>query len=152
MNTNQSNQNFLRQSLRANALFSVLSGLVLMIAAGPIASMMMAQSVTIFGFETATVLFASGLGIFIFAIDVWLISRPQRLNLMQAKLVVAMDALWVVASIAILTVWPEEFTAFGLMSVIVVGAIVGALGVLEFMGVSKAHEGRDQFVEKTGIV
>jgi len=129
MNTNQSNQTFLRQTLRANALFSVLSGLVLMIAAGPIASLMMAQPVKIFGFDMEMVLLAGGLAIFVFAVDVWLVSRPQHLNLLQAKLVLAMDVFWVVASIAILTVWPE---------VIGIAVIVAILGLLEFMGVFNA--------------
>jgi hypothetical protein len=152
MNSNQSNQNFLRQTLRANALFSIFSGLLLMIAASPIASMVMAQPVKIFGFDMATVLFASGLGIFVFAVDVWLISRPQLLNLLQAKLVVAMDVLWVIASIAILTVWPEIFTTFGLFSVTVVALIVAILGLMEFMGINKAYDGGDQVVGQTGLV
>ncbi|MBT3701268.1 MAG: hypothetical protein HOE62_16975 [Alphaproteobacteria bacterium] len=138
MNTNQSNQTFLRQTLRANALFSVLSGLVLMIAAGPIASLMMAQPVKIFGFDMEMVLLAGGLAIFVFAVDVWLVSRPQHLNLLQAKLVLAMDVFWVVASIAILTVWPEVFTSTGLILVIGIAVIVAILGLLEFMGVFNA--------------
>ena len=147
MENYQSNQKFLRKSLQANALFSLLSGAGLAVAAGYLSDITFVVPIQVFGFEMGTVLLASGIGILVFAFDVWLISRPVQLNLMQAKLIIAMDILWVVGSAAVLLLWPDVFTTTGFVSIAIVGVIVAGLAVIESFGVSTTYEGHSETKE-----
>jgi hypothetical protein len=140
----QSNQSMLRKALRANALFSVLSGVLLMIAAAPLAELMFVPQLELLGFGMTTVLVAAGIGILIFGIDVALISRPERLNLMQTRLVLTLDVLWVIASAALLVFLPDVFTTWGTAIVIVIAIAVADLGLMEFIGLAMVHEGESQ--------
>jgi hypothetical protein len=144
MKNYQSNQNLLRRSLQANALFSFLSGAVLIAAATYLSDIMFVIPIQVLGFEIETVLIASGIGILVFACDVWLISRPTRLNLMQARLIIAMDILWVIASGAVLLLWPEVFTTTGFVSIAIVAVIVADLGLMEFFGVLATYQGQSK--------
>jgi len=140
----QSNQSLLRKSLRANALFSLISGILLIATAGPLAGLMFAEPVELFGFGMETVLFAAGIGIVVFAADVWFISRSDRISLFQSKLVVFLDAGWVVGSAALLLLWPEVFTTVGMATIIVVAIVVADLGIMEFVGVMMTYEGESE--------
>jgi len=144
MRVYQSNQSLLRKSLRANALFSLLSGILLIIAAGLLAGVMFVEPVELFGFGMDTILFALGIGIVIFAADVWLISRAERISLLQSKLIVLLDVGWVIGSSALLLLWPDVFSTAGTVSIIVVAIVVADLGFMELLGILMTYEGESE--------
>ena len=143
----QSNQTLLRKSLKANAVFSVISGVIIALLSSPLATLLFAGQSELFGMSMTTVLLIIGSGVAIFGIDVWLVARPAEINLFQAKLVFVMDILWVVGSAAQLTLWPELFTTTGLVAIALVAIAVADFALVEFLGIRKSAVPPDASME-----
>ena len=130
MNPAQTNDRtrFLRQSLRANAIFSTLSGLLFLFASGSIAA---------FLGEHSPVLVASvgGQLLFFAAALTWLASRSNIPTYLVLGVITA-DLLWVVGTIVV--VYAELFSRGGAIAAIVVADIVLLLAVLQSIGVYRS--------------
>lgn len=103
----------LRRVLRANATTSALGGAAAVVAGGPLGELFDVHAWIVRGV---------GIGLVVFAIDVWLIARvgADRLPTL-ARLVSVADATWVTATVAVI--------ALGLVPA--AGAIVaGAVGLM----------------------
>ena len=109
--------------LRINAFFSGISGLVLTIAASPIASFI--------GVPAPLILAAVGIGLIIFAIDLyWLGSRAvSRTTLITIGV---LDMIWVAGSAALLLGGFIPFTTAGKWAVALTAEIVFLFAVVEF--------------------
>lgn len=117
----------LRNSLRANAAFSALSGLVLSLGASPVAEAI--------GLGDARILLAVGLGLLGFAGYVaFLASRPE-IALGAAMAVVTADLAWVAGTGALVLL--DVLSRTGATAAIVVADVVLLFALLQWLGVRR---------------
>ena len=123
---------FLRKSLRANATFSALSGLVFAIASGPVAVFL--------GNVPPSLVLLVGVQLLFFAgVLVWLSSRSEIPPSWAVSVVVA-DLLWVVATIIV--VYAELFTRGGAALATALAAVVLVMALLQSIGVRRLGTAR----------
>ena len=97
---NASSDRLLRRTLWGNAVFSVISGAVLAIFAGPFARAAAHAPVAVAGLDLAIVFELLGLGVIAFgALCAWVASRPT-LPQAWARVIFAADLAWVAGSAA----------------------------------------------------
>ena len=133
---NASTDRLLRRTLWGNAAFSIASGAVLAIFAGPFARMAAHGPVSLMGLDLATVFELLGLGVIAFgALCVWIASR-ETLPTGWARLIFAADVAWVLGSILVLAM-PATWTAAGFVGIVAVALIVADIAVLEYLGLRR---------------
>lgn len=125
----------LRKALGANAAFSGLSGLILLLAAEPISRLL--------GSVPTLWLYAIGGMLALFSLHLWLQVRAKEIDPGQALGASVADLAWVVGSAALLILEPDVFSGEGLLLVavvalIVLGMAVSQLAGLRRLGVSRA--------------
>jgi hypothetical protein len=119
--------NFLRHSLRANALFSTLSGLVFAVASAPVAA--------ILGDVAPLLVFGVGLQLLLFAAAlVWLASRSE-ISVPLTIAVIAADLLWVLGTAVV--VHADLFARQGEILALVLADVVLVLAILQSIGVRR---------------
>lgn len=117
--------NLLRNSLRGNAAFSILSGTLLILTASPLATWL--------GSGPPIILTIIGLSLLIFAAGLVHNASRETINILEAKAAVALDGLWVLGSYAII--------ALGLLStkgnwlVAMVADVVLVFSILQYFGI-----------------
>lgn len=120
---------FLRQSLRGNAAFSILSGTGFALGSGAIAAFL--------GEVAPLLVLAIGLQLLVFAAALlWLASRPA-VSLPLAVTVIAADLLWVLGTVVVLSA--GVFTSHGGGAAMGVAGIVLLFAVLQSIGVKRAR-------------
>ena len=124
----------LRNALRANALFSTLTGLGSLAAATKIGSLMGIAPPLIAQNGVSLLLFAAWL--------TWISTRPE-IPLRQAFTVAVLDSLWVVGSVVILAGNLGNLTSGGKWIVGVIALIVATLADLQFLGLWKMRRARE---------
>lgn len=125
----------LRRTLWGNAVFSIASGAILAIFAGPFAGAAAHAPVTVMGLDLAIVLELLGLGVIAFgALAAWVASRPT-LPQAWARVIFAADLAWVVASALVLLL--PAWTTAGIAGIVVVALIVADLAILEYLGLRR---------------
>jgi hypothetical protein len=138
---NVSSDRLLRRTLWGNAVFSVVSGAVLVACASPFAGWATHAPVSVAGLDLAIVFELLGIGVVLFgAICGWAASR-QTLPQGWARLIFAADIVWVAAS-ALVLMLPASWTTVGIAGIVVVALIVADLAILEYLGLrrlSAAH-------------
>jgi hypothetical protein len=123
---------FLRRSLLANAAFSGLSGLVFVIAAGPIArGIGLGDPVTLVIVGGSLVLFALGLA---------RNARRPVVSLVEARIAIALDVLWVAGSAVLLLA--SLLNAAGNWAAAVLADFVLAFAICQFIGLRRAERAR----------
>ena len=131
---NASSDRLLRRTLWGNAVFSVVSGAVLAIFAGPFARA--AAHAPVMGLDLAVVLELLGLGVIAFgALCAWVASR-QTLPQGWARVIFAADLAWVAGSVLVLAL-PATWTAAGFAGIVVLALIVADLAILEYLGLRR---------------
>jgi hypothetical protein len=138
---NASSDRLLRRTLWGNAVFSVVSGAVLVACATPFAAWATHQPLSVAGLDLALVFELLGLGVILFGVLCgWAASRAT-LPAGIARLIFAADIAWVAAS-ALVLVLPASWTTAGIAGIVVVALVVADLAVLEYLGLrrlSAAH-------------
>jgi hypothetical protein len=128
----------LRRTLWGNAVFSVISGAVLVACATPFAAWATHAPVSVAGLELAIVFELLGLGVVAFgALCGWAASReilPRGL----ARLIFVADIAWVVGS-ALALMLPAAWTGLGIAGIVVIALIVADLAVLEYLGLRRLN-------------
>jgi len=133
---NASSDRLLRRTLWGNAVFSVISGAVLVAFATPFALLATEAPVSVMGLDLALVFELLGLGVVAFgAICAWAASR-ETLPRSWAQVIFAADIAWVVGS-ALLLMLPAAWTTAGIAGIAVVALIVADLAVLEYLGLRR---------------
>ncbi len=133
---NASSDRLLRRTLCGNAVFSVISGAVLAIFAGPFARAAAHAPVEVAGLDLSLVLELLGLGVIAFgALCAWVASRPT-LPQGLARLIFAADLAWVAGSLLVLAL-PAAWTTAGIAGIVVVALIVADLAILEYLGLRR---------------
>jgi hypothetical protein len=133
---NVSTDRLLRRTLWGNAVFSIGSGAILAIFAGPFARAAAEAPVTLAGLDLAIVFELLGVGVIAFGVlCAWVASRetlPQGL----ARLILAADLAWVAGSVLVLAL-PASWTTTGVVGIVVVAVIVADLAILEYLGLRR---------------
>jgi len=128
----------LRRTLWGNAVFSVISGAVLVAAATPFADWATHEPVSLVGLDLAIVFELLGLGVVVFGLlCAWAASRetlPQGL----VRVIFAADIAWVAGS-ALVLMLPAPWTGVGIAGIVVVALIVADLAVLEYLGLRRLN-------------
>jgi hypothetical protein len=123
----------LRTVLRGNTLFSLVSGITLVIGAG---------TLSVFtGIEPAIVLTVVGVGLIIYAAFLWYVAAPQTPNRRLVWSVIVADTLWVVGSIILLFADPLSLTIAGKWAVGILADVVATFAVLQYLGLRRSERG-----------
>ncbi len=116
----------LRNILLLNALSSGATGLLLLMAARPIAAL--------FDMQITLPFIGAGIFLLLFATFVLLVALKQPLNLAAVKIVTALDIIWVIASL-ILVVEIHAFISLpGRVIILAVAAWVALMALLQYKG------------------
>ena len=120
---------FVRNALKANAVFSSLSGIAFLVAAKPIAAFL--------GLSMSTVLIITGIILLIFAADIFYLATRKIVNPKGVMAVIAADALWVVGSIILLVTNVVPLSTEGKWAVGLVAVVVATFADLQYFGLRK---------------
>jgi hypothetical protein len=133
---NASTDRLLRRTLWGNAVFSVASGAVLAVFAGPFARIAAHGPVALMGFDLAIVFELLGIGVIAFgALCAWVASR-ETLPQAWARVIFAGDIAWVAGSVLVLAL-PATWTMAGFIGIVVVALIVADFVILEYLGLRR---------------
>jgi hypothetical protein len=133
---NASSDRLLRRTLWGNAVFSIVSGAVLAIFAGPFADIAAHGPVSLMGLDLALVFELLGLGVIGFgALCAWVASRETMPGGL-ARVIFAADLAWVAGSVLVLAL-PATWTTAGIAGIVVVALIVADLALLEYLGLRR---------------
>ncbi|MBK8901999.1 MAG: hypothetical protein IPM53_12500 [Anaerolineaceae bacterium] len=121
---------FLRRALQSDALFSLLSSLVFIFAADPVARFIGPD-------VPAWLILALGAGFVPYAASIYWITMAIEARWSYGRIIVALNAIWVVASYLVLFIaWPE-FTVAGRWFIALQAEVVFVLGVLQIVGLRR---------------
>jgi hypothetical protein len=135
---NASSDRLLRRTLWANAAFSVVSGAVLAIFAGPFAAAAASGPIEVAGLDLAILFELLGVGVVAFGLLCgWIASRPI-LSEGWARAIFAADIAWVVGS-ALILILPAAWTTSGVAGIVVLAVIVADLAILEYLGLRRLN-------------
>ena len=121
---------FLRRALMGNALFSILSGLIILFAQGWV--------LRILGLSNKISLLALGVALIVFAATLVINARRQTVKTSDAWLAVWMDLAWVIGSYVLIFVGP--FSTEGKWVVGLVAELVFVFAVLQFLGIRRIQK------------
>ena len=111
-----------RLVLRANAVFSTVGGLIAVVAAGWLSD--------VSGIDHVALTRLGGIGLLLFAVDVFRQSRLPEHKLPFALLQTSIaDASWVIATVVVLAL--VDFTGWGVAGAIVIAAAVADFGAVQ---------------------
>ncbi len=131
-----SSDRLLRRTLWGNAIFSVISGVVLVAFAGPFAALATEAPLSVAGLELAIVFELLGVGVVVFgALAGWAASR-ESLPRGWARTIFVADVTWVAGS-ALVLLLPASWSAIGIAGIVVVALVVADIAVLEYLGLRR---------------
>lgn len=119
----------LRRALLANAGFSGLSGLALLLAAAPLGQWI--------GVGQPWILRAIGSSLLLFAAVLVLLARADEPDRAPVIAVSGSDFAWVLGSIVLVAAFPEQLTVEGRWAVAAVALVVGGLGAAQLAGLRR---------------
>jgi hypothetical protein len=123
----ESSTQFLRRALFADGIVSGLSGLLLLLLPGPIASVL--------GLASSGLVAAVGASLVLFAAFVLRSARREMPHRGEAALIVALNVAWVVGSVAVIA--GSWLTTMGDWAVALVADVVLVFAILESVGLRK---------------
>jgi hypothetical protein len=130
-NSTNERQQLLKTALLANAFFSTISGLVLVLANRMV--------VLVLGLPKEVNLIGLGIGLLFFAAALVFFARKTPIKLLDAWIAVIMDLTWVVGSYPLLFVVP--FSASGKWTVGIVSEVVLLFALMQWLGIRRIRNG-----------
>lgn len=129
-NTQTANEaNLLRGALRSNAIFSAVSGIVMVLGAGPMT--------TFLGIAEAGPLRLIGAGLFIWAAFAVYVAAQRPPSRGLVWLIIGGDLLWVVGSVLLIALDPLALTTGGKWLVALLADIVLLFAIVQFVGLRR---------------
>ncbi|KAA3659455.1 MAG: hypothetical protein DWQ04_22275 [Chloroflexi bacterium] len=122
-------EGLLRNTLRGNAIFSVISGLLFTFAAGQVA--------TFTGIPSTIVVLVIGISLLPFAIIVFRVATSSPLDKKGAKTIIGMDIAWVIASYVFLFVAWSMLTVGGRWFVALQGEAIFLFALFQSIGLRR---------------
>lgn len=121
--------NLLSRTLQGNGIFSGLSGIVFIVAAGPLA--------TFLGLDAPLVLMIIGVSLLLYAVGLFQTAAREPLNRSFVVTTIVLDAAWVAGSwLLLLTGW-LPLTTEGKWAVAIVAEIVSVFAILQYIGLRR---------------
>ena len=127
---NDSRQQLLRTTLAVNAIATAACGAVFLAAAVPLAPVL--------GVPGPLPLAACGVLFLAFAAQVWRVRR-EPVDLAQATAILALDVLYVIASVVLLLAWPSVLSSYGRILTALLADTVAVFAILELVGIRRAR-------------
>ena len=118
----QANERYLRITLKLNAAFSILSGLLLVFNKPMIDKM---------GIGNYTTPMIVGMGLVVFGCYVLYQSLIRQISIQQVRLIILSDLIWVLVSIVVLLVRPWSLSSIGYGLIMAVAVTVGLFGFFQ---------------------
>ena len=128
----QENARFLRNVLRGNAIFSTVSGLIVLFFAESISQLI--------GLGNPMILVVLGIGLLPFAFFVYKVSAMETLNYKLVWAIIELDVLWVVGSVILIFSNLVPLTTAGKWSIGLLADAVAVFAILEYVGLRKAQK------------
>ncbi len=125
----QENGRFLRNVLRANAIFSTVSGFFVVVFAKSIAQLI--------GLENPLLLVGLGIGLLPFAFFVYKVATMPTVNTKLVWVVIELDSLWVVGSVLLLLSNIVPFTTTGKWIIALLAEMVAIFAIFQVVGLRK---------------
>ncbi len=121
--------NLLRTALKANAVFSALSGLVFTLDSAILAELT--------GIQPPLVFVIVGLPLVVYGVLIWMLAAQDEVNPNQVRAVIIADIAWVVGSIILLLSGWLPLTSAGKWTVALLADAVAILAVLQYLGLKR---------------
>ncbi len=132
MMTHVTRSMLLKRALQANGAFSALSGIALVVAAGPVAKLL--------GLGVPAILTALGAGLLVYAAALFFNAVRATPNLLEAWIAVILDLGWVAGSGVLILA--GLLTPAGNWMVAMVADVVLLFAVLQFLGIRKLRQAK----------
>lgn len=129
--SNKERQQLLRRALLANASFSTISGLVLVVAQRWV--------VRLLGLPETINLITLGISLLLFAAILVVFARKKPIKLLDAWIAVVLDAAWVMGIYPLLFVVP--FSTSGKWVVGIVAEVVMVFALVQWLGIRRVRKG-----------
>lgn len=126
--------NLLRNTLRANSIFSGVTGLVLILGFAPLANFI--------GVPWVWTLIVLGIGLLGYALWLAQASRRAELDAREATVFIVSDVAWVLLSVVLLVTNWIPFTNEGKWILSLVADVVACFAVLQFVGLRRLARAR----------
>ncbi len=123
----------LRHAILANGIFCGVSGIVLLLAAAPLA--------TLLGIPAPLVLRGTGFVLGCYGIALFFLASQQHINQKLALAVILLDVLWVLDSIVILLTGWLPLTTTGIWVIAILALIVAGFAEVQYLGLRRMRQG-----------
>ena len=123
------NSGLLRNALRANAAFSGLSGLVLIVDARPLASLT--------GISAVLAFYVVGAFLIGFAAELVWVAGQRPISRTLAMVAIVADVLWVAASAVVLATGVLSLTQAGMWIVAILADVVAIFAIAQYLGLRR---------------
>jgi hypothetical protein len=124
-----SKSNLLSRTLQGNSIFSGLSGIVFIVAAGPLAAFL--------GLDAPLVLMIIGVSLLLYAVGLFQTATRKPISRSLALTAIILDVAWVAGSwLLLLTGW-LPLTTEGKWAVAIVAEIVSVFAILQYIGLRR---------------
>jgi hypothetical protein len=123
-------QGLLKKALTGNAVFSMISGAVILLANRWL--------VRFLGLPDKVSLAILGVSLLVYAAILWLNARRSKIKITDAWVAVAMDAVWVVGSYTVIFLVP--FSIAGKWVIALVAEVVLAFAILQWLGIRRVRK------------
>lgn len=127
-----SSTNFLQNALLANGTFSGISGYALMVFASPLNNLLRVDT-----YIGEAVFLMLGILLAFYSLCLYVVALQPQISGKWVYVAIALDAVWVLGSIAILGLGLPELTTPGQGLVAFVACIVGILALAQWVGLRK---------------
>jgi hypothetical protein len=136
--TSTDNAPTLRRAFYANAAFSLISGLLFALMPARIAAYMGIAETRVFNILSgASFIQELGIGVIMFGVVVGFIATRRHISKAAGIAIFIADCGWVLGSIALIVTKALPLSTGGFWGVLVIGDIVLALAVWEFIGIRR---------------
>ncbi|WP_162914928.1 hypothetical protein [Desertibaculum subflavum] len=132
----------LRRAFAVNAVFSILAGLVMLAGANPLAAALLDLPQGVLGLSAPVLFAVVGAGTAAFGVLVAVEARREAPRLFGARLILALDAAWVIGSLVLLAAAPQAFTLWGRLIVADIAAVVALIALAEAAGLGALRRAR----------
>lgn len=135
MNARPQSSRLLKSALLGNAIFSLGSAIVFLLGPGRVSAFL--------GLDAAGLIRGIGLGLLVFSFDLFHQATRARVATWRALYASLGDFLWVIGSLVLILGFSVWFSGKGVMLVAIVAVIVAFFGILQIVGILRAHRAGD---------
>lgn len=136
---NTKSEKLLRNTLFANAVFSTISSISILIFAHEISAIIFTKSFDFFGFGPSEILIEAAIGILLFAVFVLAVAKKKNVNQHIICIIMAMDVAWVIGSVVLLLLFSDFLSATGFWSILIIAGVVADFVIFQGIGMARIN-------------